>query len=319
MRLRAATFCASLIAAHAAATPAAEGDAAAVREYNGSCAHPVVRKEWRTLSTPEKHNYIDAVLCLATKPSEIGLGTTRYDDFAYSHMINEKQIHFVSNFLPWHRYFVHVYEKALQDCGYTGSAVYWDWTLDSDEPRDSPVWDIETGFGGDGTGGDPSCIVDGPFAGFQVAYRASGYAPHCLSRQFNGSGTSMLKHAYTPAVIEEIFGIPGYDAFRQRLEGYPHGAIHSAIGGDMVPAHSPNDPIFFLHHGQVDRIWTLWQQENPENRTFDYSGVRRQTFPGGPQPGEASLDDLLEMQGMATDLPVRDLMSTTSGQLCYTY
>ena len=91
MRLRAATFYASLIAAHTAATPATEGDAAVVREYNGSCTHPVVRKEWRTLSTPEKHNYIDAVLCLATKPSEIGLGTTRYDDFAYSHMINERQ------------------------------------------------------------------------------------------------------------------------------------------------------------------------------------------------------------------------------------
>ena len=25
---------------------------------------------------------------------------------------------------------------------------------------------------------------------------------------------------------------------------------------------SPNDPIFFLHHAQVDRLWAAWQEAN---------------------------------------------------------
>ncbi|MCB9760993.1 MAG: tyrosinase family protein [Alphaproteobacteria bacterium] len=25
---------------------------------------------------------------------------------------------------------------------------------------------------------------------------------------------------------------------------------------------SPNDPMFFLHHANVDRVWAAWQEEN---------------------------------------------------------
>lgn len=32
-------------------------------------------------------------------------------------------------------------------------------------------------------------------------------------------------------------------------------AVHSIIFGDMGPASSPNEPLFFLHHGNVDRAW----------------------------------------------------------------
>jgi hypothetical protein len=33
-------------------------------------------------------------------------------------------------FFPFHRYFVWSYTQALKnDCGYTGVAPYWDWTL----------------------------------------------------------------------------------------------------------------------------------------------------------------------------------------------
>lgn len=26
---------------------------------------------------------------------------------------------------------------------------------------------------------------------------------------------------------------------------------------------SPGDPIFFLHHAQIDRVWALWQKKDP--------------------------------------------------------
>jgi tyrosinase len=37
-----------------------------------------------------------------------------------------------------------------------------------------------------------------------------------------------------------------------------HNQVHVWIGGDMGPATSPNDPVFYLNHCNVDRIWEAW-------------------------------------------------------------
>ena len=50
-----------------------------------NCTDPVVRKEWGAATDAEKSSYINAVLCLAKKPSRLGLSTTLYDDFGYIH------------------------------------------------------------------------------------------------------------------------------------------------------------------------------------------------------------------------------------------
>jgi tyrosinase len=65
-------------------------------------------------------------------------------------------------------------------------------------------------------------------------------------------------------------------SFRNRVEGWPgstnmpiglHNRVHVWIGGSMGPGTSPNDPAFFLHHCNVDRIWSLW---NPQNNNAAY-------------------------------------------------
>jgi len=38
--------------------------------------------------------------------------------------------------------------------------------------------------------------------------------------------------------------------------------VHVWVGGDMSPASSPNDPVFFLNHCNVDRIWEAWMQQH---------------------------------------------------------
>ncbi|MGE5347514.1 MAG: tyrosinase family protein, partial [Acidithiobacillales bacterium] len=35
------------------------------------------------------------------------------------------------------------------------------------------------------------------------------------------------------------------------------------LGGDMATAASPTDPLFFLHHANIDRIWSEWQKAHP--------------------------------------------------------
>lgn len=75
------------------------------------------------------------------------------------------------------------------------------------------------------------------------------------------------------------------------------------------------EPLFFLHHTQVDRLWTKWQQEDLSRREFDYSGP---ILNSQNQIVNATLDDMLVMGGLAEDLRVRDVMST-NGRLCYKY
>ncbi|KAI1464569.1 Di-copper centre-containing protein [Daldinia caldariorum] len=284
------------------------------RSSGTTCENPAVRKEWRTLSTDERNSYISAVKCLATKPSMLGLNTTLYDDFPYVHNALNDDIHFVASFLPWHRYFVHIYEQTLKDCGYTGVAAYWDWTLDSDDTSKSSIWDPITGVGGNGSPEKTvqigwstyKCVVDGPFKDLVPAYVTNTYQPHCLRRTFN-NGTeqigNMLSEAYTPDAVAKINALTDYVNFHNKLEGGPHGAIHSAVAGDMMPATSPNGKF----------------SEDPETRTNAYGGIKTQSRPGQPAPAEATLDDILPMAKLAKDIPVRDVMSTQTDLLCYTY
>jgi tyrosinase len=64
------------------------------RQSQNDCANPVKRVEWRTLSDTVRKSYIEAVLCLKTKPSRLGLSTPLYDDFAYVHrqLNNESKV-----------------------------------------------------------------------------------------------------------------------------------------------------------------------------------------------------------------------------------
>ena len=59
-----------------------------------------------------------------------------------------------------------------------------------------------------------------------------------------------------------------FEPFQLRLESI-HGDVHIAVGGEsgeMSTARSPADPIFWLHHANVDRIWARWQARNPGKR-----------------------------------------------------
>lgn len=63
--------------------------------------------------------------CLQTKPSILAAGVapgskSLYDDFEYVHINQTLIIHLTGNFFTWHRYFISIYEKKLQECGYNG-------------------------------------------------------------------------------------------------------------------------------------------------------------------------------------------------------
>jgi len=47
---------------------------------------------------------------------------------------------------------------------------------------------------------------------------------------------------------------------------------------------SPGDPIFYLHHTYIDKLWWEWQSEDLGRRLTDISGPNIQEFPFGPLP-----------------------------------
>ncbi|KAI9376528.1 hypothetical protein BJX61DRAFT_538767 [Aspergillus egyptiacus] len=307
--------------------------AAAVRQEQ-RCANPVTRVEWRELDPDVQQSYLDAVLCLKSKPSRIGLETSLYDDFPYVHHKHNQIIHNIAAFLPWHRYFIHAYEAALHECGYQGTVPYWDWTLDVLNFAASPVMSSALGFGYDGsdeqtetlsTGQTIRCVTTGPFATLRPSYistspTAMNQEEHCLFRSLVDGDTPSSRVSasyYNATYVAIVQSEETFETYHTMLEGGPHGIIHSSIGGEMNPATSPNEPLFFLHHAQVDRLWWKWQQESPSDRQFDYSGQAAHLNATDVR-FEASLDDVLLMGGLVEDVRVHDVMAT-DGRLCYQY
>ncbi|KAF4637011.1 hypothetical protein G7Y89_g1074 [Cudoniella acicularis] len=293
-------------------------------EVKTSCSQPSIRREWRSLSRAEKKNYINAVKCLGRTPSRLTPNGTLYDDFPWAHAQVSGGTHGSAAFYPWHRYFIHVYEKSLkEDCEYNGNLPYWDWTLDWEKITKAPVWDSENGFGGDGnsTGeivlGHGRCVVDGPFAGQTALFYGTRYDPHCLSRGF-GDGINdkgvFSGAGVRPEVVEKIMRQPDYEKFFLAVENGPHSTIPNGVRGDFFSFTAPYDPVFFLHHAQLDRLWWLWQQKLPRERLLAYHGKRAHH-----STEKAQLTDALRMFGLAEDKPVSQVMSTHSNLLCYSY
>ena len=207
-----------------------------------TCRDLRVRREWRNLAHSEQQDYFDAVHCLLEQPAKISNGSA-FDDFAYVHKTFGSYSHKSALFLPWHRWFIYVYETALiKQCGYSGALPYWDWTLDWEDITVSPVFDPVHGFGGDGnatgeeTVGDGRCVIDGPFAGLQALRYDAAYNPHCLSRGFLRGKLleELCSNDIHPDVITTILQKPSFKDFMHDLEERPHIAIPTGIRGDWV-------------------------------------------------------------------------------------
>ncbi|HEV7368204.1 tyrosinase family protein [Arenibaculum sp.] len=68
--------------------------------------------------------------------------------------------------------------------------------------------------------------------------------------------------AFTDQNIESIQRLTDYSLYTGRLEGSPHNSAHVIAGGfqgHMGDGMSPLDPIFWLHHCNVDRLAAEWQ------------------------------------------------------------
>ena len=64
------------------------------------------------------------------------------------------------------------------------------------------------------------------------------------------------------AEIADVMDEETYWDFTTALE-FQHNGVHVWVGGTMsLITTSPADPLFWLHHAQIDRLWSIWQQSN---------------------------------------------------------
>jgi tyrosinase len=78
-----------------------------------------------------------------------------------------------------------------------------------------------------------------------------------------------------------------------------HNAGHRFIGGHMAGSFSPNDPVFWMHHANVDRIWAHWQtfqlriNEDSNHQDFWPHPAEFSPFEGRVAPQGHKLNDAL--------------------------
>ncbi|POA25704.1 MULTISPECIES: tyrosinase family protein [unclassified Pseudomonas] len=254
----------------------------------------IVRKNVRSLSPNERADFINSVLTLKRRG-----GYDKYVHWHHAVMVPtvhsyeprdptyRNGAHLGPSFLPWHREMLMQFEADLHAIDPNVALPYWDWTEDANDPENSPIW-ADDFMGGNGDSTDHWRVARGAFAhqygNWPVpAYPEDNLPEPGLKRQFGLLVASLPTSADVGvAMRERLYDTPPYNSgpytrgFRNRLEGWVtqrgdpqvttpgsqlHNRVHLWIGGNMLAMTSPEDPVFFLHHCFVDKVWADWQAE----------------------------------------------------------
>jgi tyrosinase len=156
-------------------------------------------------------------------------------------------------FLPWHRMYLYYFEGIVRKAVIEGGGPE-DWAL--------PYWNY--GLGGENAVLPPPFREASPNNPLWVDNRRPGVNE---GKPLLERATSDVKALARPDFIGVAEfgggeGPPAEERFWGQagvVENTPHNAVHGEIGGLMNnPETAAQDPIFWLHHANIDRIWALW-------------------------------------------------------------
>ncbi|KAI0470072.1 amino acid transporter [Xylariaceae sp. FL0804] len=314
---------------------AASAVAAAPSKRDAStCTEIRQRVPWQNLTATEKSDYINADLCLMNAPSQLGIegAISRWDDLQWPHVYQTVWVHNVGAFLPFHRYYMTVHERMIKDeCNYTGRMPYWDEVNDLPLMNNSVLWEDDA-FGPNG--GEDNCIVEGPFANKTQQWEVGGtYDTHCITRSFN---LEIFADSAPQTEIDACNDIDNYEEAWVCWSGSPHRAGHNGVGGTMGdPTLSPGDPVFYLHHTYLDKLWWEWQEANLTARLTDMGGANlpnsganqeNAEYPGteytdywGDPGNVTTLDHVLYMFEIYPNVTIGDIMDIGGDVVCSEY
>jgi tyrosinase len=315
----------------------------------------------KDLTPQEKADFVNAILKLKQVRSPYNPRFSYYDQFVWWHrqsfLCPIMAAHMSPAFLPWHREFLLLFEKALQDVSGNPNITvpYWDWT----DPNSTAAVFAPDFMGGMGVASHNYAVMNGPFR--KGAWRLNVVDPkandpwglHYLTRKF---GTRLRRNLPTAnqvnrALSRGTYDVWPYDAlsnpgksFRNYIEGWRwgirmtcedglmgvksrkgaphamHNGVHLWVGGiwDSKKRNDPytgtmtlntslNDPVFWLHHANIDRIWSQWEQIHGEQ----YEPVK------GYRRGQNLLDTMWPYRNHGIQTTIQDTLDIS--KLGYTY
>ncbi|GAB3549499.1 hypothetical protein GCM10027343_31370 [Noviherbaspirillum agri] len=205
------------------------------------------RPEWREFrASPNYSSFIDAIRIMRANTNGNDRSSLRY--WSNSH-INYCP-HDVAYFLAWHRGYLFYFEEQLRIVSGNSNLVlpYWDYYR---YPTIPPEFT-------DPASGNPLYV-----------------------RRVNTNVYNALSLApFGPTVWN--FERGRSNAFEPQIESRPHNPVHNIIGGVMTTLESPMDPIFYLHHANIDRLWHAWAMPDGKGIPWVNSPYWTGSFTYGP-------------------------------------
>ena len=204
-----------------------------------------VRKNAQTLSPAERDRFVAAFATLN------GGGGGRFSDFRDMHVsVATAEAHGNVGFLPWHRAYLLDLERELQAIDARVTLPYWRFDQPAPNLFAREFMGVSNAVGRvEFSAGHPfdTWRTDGALGISRTPFFSTASAPPGLRTELE---TIALGGA-APNANFANFG---------DMEGDPHGSAHVSFSGfiSAIPS-AARDPLFFLLHTNVDRLWAKWQ------------------------------------------------------------
>ncbi|KAI9789424.1 MAG: hypothetical protein M1833_002418 [Piccolia ochrophora] len=194
--------------------------------------------------------------------------------------------HQSSIFTTWHRPYMVLLEQLLheealtlaakfkdpaQKAKYTAAAddvrlPYWDWASDTQQHIPSVLLQTSlTVVKPDSAGVGRTTVIQNPLYSyrFQNAQPPGSPLGTRTTRRTSADAEIFSSFSSRKQEVLNLFSYPEFNPFSSELENI-HGVVHVTVGGDMAGvAGAAFDPIFWLHHCQVDRLFAMYQSTHP--------------------------------------------------------
>jgi tyrosinase len=226
-------------------------------------------------------------------------------------------------FTTWHRWYLYYFERICRKIsGHPEFLLpYWNYASDNgpslqlpdkfqqvspDPQNPNPLYFDDRGLG----------FADGQATGPQnVAMNAGGFLPYSLTQYGPALGANVMFPSDDQNHISGDPTDPVYLGlgFTGRLECVPHDNVHSFVGGWMqnVPS-AAGDPIFFMHHCQIDRLYASWEAVSGSSYNWGTSASDPAQNTWKTKPGS-----FVDENGQLVTVKLGDAISTSS--LGYSY
>jgi len=161
-------------------------------------------------------------------------------------------------FFSWHRMYLYFFDRILRAAAGDPNLVlpYWDWTDPAQRTLPVPFRqpaDATNPLFIASPGGRPSALNAGTASLSAGTVDDSGAFADVNFETGGFSGNGFGGQTSSPMQFSSAYG---------DFEMQPHNVVHSVLGGLMGnPDTAAQDPIFWLHHANVDRLWNHWIQQ----------------------------------------------------------